>query len=221
MRQADAACYLAKERGRNRVEMYDSRNDLLEQRDHMQSWYSRINQALDQSLFSLFSQQLEPISLQVNGEKAREILIRLQGESGEIVLPGAFIPAADYYHLTPRIDRWVIEEVVRHFLSLDEPDGCTYFVNLSGLTLSDPEYIKATSKLLPPYVEQGLRVCFEITESEAIRHLDSARQFIDRFKTIGCLLRWTTLGAASRRSATSRPCPWTSSRSTASSCATS
>ncbi|HEB97318.1 MAG TPA: EAL domain-containing protein [Sedimenticola thiotaurini] len=186
LRQADAACYLAKERGRNRVEMYDTHSNLIKQRDSLHTWYNRINQALDQSLFVLFSQEVIPISKRTNGEKAHEVLIRMKGPGGEIIPPGAFFPAADYYHLSPRIDLWVMEEVIRHFLSLPEPDGNTYFINLSGLTLSDTNYIRTTTRLLPQFIEQGLKLCFEITESVAIHHLDSARFFIDKFKALGC-----------------------------------
>ncbi len=186
LRQADAACYLAKERGRNRLEMYDTHSALIKQRDNLQSWYARINQALDRSRFVLFSQEVLPISRHAEGESAREVLIRMKGSDGEIVPPGAFLPAADYYQLSPKIDLWVLKEVIRHFLSLPEPNGVAYFVNLSGMTLSDSDYIRAATELLPQYIDQGLKLCFEITESVAIHRLNSARSFIEKFKALGC-----------------------------------
>ena len=186
LRQADAACYLAKERGRNRIEIYDTHSNLIKRRDSLQSWYNRIHQALDQSLFLLFSQEVIPVSKRANGENAHEVLIRMKGPDGKILQPGAFLPAADYYHLSPKIDLWVMEEVIRHFLSRPEPDVRTYFINLSGLTLSDSDYIRIAARRLPQYIEQGLKLCFEITESIAIHHLDSARYFIDKFRELGC-----------------------------------
>ncbi len=184
--QADAACYLAKSKGRNRVERYDTHSNLIQQRDRMQNWYDRIHQALEQSRFVLYSQKLAPISHQARGENAREVLVRMKDGDGEIIPPDAFFPAADYYHLSPRIDLWVMEEVIRHFLSPTEPKGITYFINLSGLTLNDSEYIRNATRRLPQFIEQGLRLCFEITESVAIHHLDSARHFIDTFRALGC-----------------------------------
>ena len=186
LHQADAACFLAKERGRNRVEMYDIHSHLIKQRDSLQTWFNRINEALDQSLFVLFRQELLPVSNRVKGESAHEVLVRMKGGDGAIIPPDAFFPAADYYRLSPRIDLWVMEEVIRHFLSRAEPAVSTYFINLSGLTLSDPDYINTVTSLLPQYIGQGLKLCFEITESAAIQHLDSARSFIETFKSLGC-----------------------------------
>jgi len=186
LRQAEAACSLAKDRGHQRIELYDGSADARERCSNLQNWYNQIHHALEQSLFLLFSQELRPISKHIQGEKAREVLIRMQGENGEIISPALFIPAADYYHLTPRIDQWVIEEVVRHFLSLPGTDDGTYFINLSGPTLSDQQYIKTASELLSRYKGKGLKICFEITEAAAIRHFDSARHFIDTFKSLGC-----------------------------------
>ena len=168
------------------MEKYDTHNNLIKQRDSLQNWYDRIHQALDESLFVLFSQKMLSISNRARGESAYEVLVRMKGCDGEIIPPDAFFPAADYYHLSPRIDLWVMEEVIRHFLSRAEADGRTYFINLSGLTLSDPDYIQAATRRLPQYIEQGLKLCFEITESVAIHHLDSAQHFIETFRALGC-----------------------------------
>jgi len=186
LRQADAACYLAKERGRNRLEMYDTQSTLIQQRENMQSWYSRIKQALDQSRFVLFSQEVVPVSKHAEDDNAHEVLIRMKGSNGEIIPPGAFLPATDYYHLSPKVDLWVLREVIRHFSSLPEPNGVTYYVNLSGMTLRDSEYIEAASGFLPQYLDRGLKLFFEITESVAIHHLNAAQSFIEKFKALGC-----------------------------------
>ncbi len=195
LHQADVACYLAKERGRNRVEMYDSHSNLAQKRDSLLTWYERINQALEQSRLVLFGQKVRPISQRVAGEHGVEVLVRMRGGEGELIPPGAFLAAADYYQLSPRIDQWVMEKVICHFRSLPESDGKTYFLNLSGLTLSDSNYIKAATRLLPPCIEQGLKLCFEITESVAIHHIDAAQHFIKTFKALGCYFALDDFGS--------------------------
>jgi diguanylate cyclase (GGDEF)-like protein len=101
---ADAACYAAKERGRNCIYVYQSDDlKLVQHRNEMQ-WISKIDQALREDRFQLYFQKITPV-MKGSETDHYEILLRLVDESGELVLPMAFIPAAERYHLIPAIDQ--------------------------------------------------------------------------------------------------------------------
>ncbi len=186
---ADTACYAAKDKGRNRIQMYDIGDQELKRRGRLQQWITQLNQALDDDRFLLYQQPILPITphLMGNGQTAyHEILIRLRDPDGGIILPGAFIPAAEYYNISPRIDRWVTRTVLNRYLVNPPSQFTTCFINLSGLTLSDQQFVAEISLLMRETQNKGFRICFEITETAAIRNLNSALSFMDTFRELGC-----------------------------------
>lgn len=187
MSAADSACAAAKEAGRNRIHSYQENDiDLMRRRREMQ-WAARINNALEDDRFELFRQTILP--LQTPDEGAHyEILLRMRDENGGIVAPGLFIEAAERYSITPKIDRWVIENTFRWLVSeADERKRLALCsINLSGQSFSD-------EKFLPFVIEQfqmsGLdasKICFEITETAAIASYSQANRFINALKELGC-----------------------------------
>jgi EAL domain-containing protein (putative c-di-GMP-specific phosphodiesterase class I) len=115
-----------------------------------------------------------------------EILLRMRDEEEQLILPGAFIPAAEYYNLSPRIDRWVTREVLALHDRSPARQPVIYFINLSGLTLGDDGFIQEISSLLMDAISSRLKICFEITETAAIRNLTAATAFMERFHDLGC-----------------------------------
>ncbi|MCC3405627.1 MAG: EAL domain-containing protein [Microcoleus sp. PH2017_10_PVI_O_A] len=105
---ADLACYAAKNKGRNRVQVYQAGDrELIKQHGETQ-WAVEINQALEENRFRLYSQPIVPFLNSPTTGTHCEILLRLQLETGQLVSPMAFIPAAERYNLMHAIDRWVI-----------------------------------------------------------------------------------------------------------------
>lgn len=187
---ADQACYLAKEQGRNRVHHYMESDLMLAQRQGEMQWVSRLNEAFEHNFFRLYA--LPIVHLGAQDEEHDEVLIRIQNNKGDLILPGAFIPAAERYDLMVAIDRWVIRAVCDHVRSERQAQNgqrsaaAVYSVNLSGTSLNDEglhDYI------LQQFAEFGIepsQICFEVTETAAIANLPKAQSFMTRLKALGC-----------------------------------
>jgi len=186
--QADSACYAAKDAGRNRIHIYNASDiDFLQRHGEME-WVAKINKALDENRFLLYFQRIVPIDSNNNEEEDHfEILIRMQGEDGKIIPPGAFIPAAERYNLMLNIDRWVINETFNWFSShtnaLDKLALCT--INLSGHTLSDEAFVHFINECFKNHNIPREKICFEITETAAISNLNNAMALIHQLKAGG------------------------------------
>ncbi len=195
---ADAACYAAKNKGRNRVHVYQADDrELAIQRGQMQ-WIARLTQALEENRFRLYYQPIVKSTQTSSPEEEHyEILLRLVDETGNLVMPGAFIPAAERYNLMHRIDRWVIRTL---FASVGEQyrenanpsqlhpgvRDCVYAINLSGASLNDEQLIDFVREQLTLHQIPPQMICFEITETVAIANLAQAAQFMRSLKQIGC-----------------------------------
>jgi diguanylate cyclase (GGDEF)-like protein/PAS domain S-box-containing protein len=195
---ADAACYAAKNKGRNRVHVYQADDrELAIQRGQMQ-WIARLTQALEENRFRLYYQPIVKSTQTSSPEEEHyEILLRLVDETGNLVMPGAFIPAAERYNLMHRIDRWVIRTL---FASVGEQyrenanpsqlhpgvRDCVYAINLSGASLNDEQLIDFVREQLTLHQIPPEMICFEITETVAIANLAQAAQFMRSLKQIGC-----------------------------------
>ncbi|MDD1612303.1 MAG: EAL domain-containing protein, partial [Methylococcaceae bacterium] len=158
-------------------------------------WVVRINNALEQDLFCLYKQDIVPLGKD-EGEHC-EILIRMKGGNDSLVSANAFLPAAERYQLTTKIDRWVIRNVFDYFTGhrkrLERLSLCS--INLSGSSLTDPNllgYIESefVRTAMPPS-----KVCFEITETAAIANLTLATDFMSRLKEYGCMFSLDDFGS--------------------------
>ena len=189
MSAADLACYAAKDSGRNRVHIYEQSDEIVSERHGEMHWTARITKAMEESRFRLYKQPIVGISGDNNAHY--EVLIRMIDENGDLIPPGAFIPAAERYNLMASIDRWVIGEVLLLIDNNDPADpiqgtGKIISINLSGDSLCDDElydYIISLKNSLGITLEN---VCFEITETVAISNLVKATSLINELKQHGC-----------------------------------
>jgi diguanylate cyclase (GGDEF)-like protein/PAS domain S-box-containing protein len=184
---ADAACYLAKEGGRNRIHVYHRDDGELVQRHGEMRWVSKVNQAFEENRFRLFAQRIVPVNDVEKGEHY-ELLIRMIDEDGGLVPPGFFLPAVERYGLASTMDRWVIRNAL-DWLEADPARHqrlhlCT--INLSGKSLGDEYFHEFLDEQLNGTSVPASKICFEITETAAITNLGKATDFMRRFKRRGC-----------------------------------
>jgi diguanylate cyclase (GGDEF)-like protein len=185
---AEIACKAAKDRGRNRVEMFQDSDQSIIRRHTDIMVIGKLRDALGNDSFRLDAQPILPLRGNY-GRPRFELLIRMLGDHGEIIPPGKFLSAAERYQLMPTVDRWVVsracELLGEHGASLGE-DSARFAINLSGQSLQDESFLPyvidriQTSKL-PPGI-----LCFELTETATIGNLAKAQAFMRSLQNLGC-----------------------------------
>lgn len=187
MALADAACSTAKRQGRNRIHVYSDLSPEMRMYQEEVAWVARIHQALEERSFVLARQLIVPTNSKNEGLKY-EILIRLKADDGELIRPAQFIGAAERFGLMPAIDIWVLENLLKWYAEnpheLEILDMVS--VNLSGESVGTPKMHRKIRRLLESADFPYERLCFEITESQAIANIESTRAFIEAFRELGC-----------------------------------
>ncbi len=186
LKQADAACYMAKDLGRNRIHVYHPDDTELAFRHGEMQWVARINQALDKDRLCLYAQPI--ISLDSGDNRHYELLVRMLDDNGDIIPPGSFLPAAERYNLIEKVDAWVVSHACT-FLSqqrkfLDHINFVT--INLSGPSLTNSSFLGSILSILNETGVPPGKICFEVTETVAVSNMNLAIGFIKDLKEIGC-----------------------------------
>jgi len=186
MSAADVACYSAKDLGRNRVQLY--KPDDVPERHREMHWISKLARACDESRFELFYQPIVPIGEGVHEREHFELMLRLRDESGALVTPAEFIPAAERYNVMPSIDRWVVRQALDRLVHRIGAGvkPFTIAVNLSGTSLNDERFLEYLIAELSNNDLAAGAMCFEITETAAIANLGNVVYFMRELKARGC-----------------------------------
>lgn len=178
---ADAALYTAKDKGRNRVVVFDSAAWRRTGVSEAGTWASRVKEAIrDDRLVLLF----QPIVRIDSGRAAHfEALLRLPGDGDDLVSPARFLPAAERFGLMPELDRWVIRKVLG---ILRERSGIELFVNISGASLGHEGLVGEIEDLVRESGVAPGRLAFEITETTAVSDIGAVTEWIRRLRDLGC-----------------------------------
>lgn len=185
--KTNIACLTAKEHGRNRIHIYDI-SDMETEKVHGElKIASEIHQALDENRFRLYWQPIVPVN-EPERKIQYEILIRMLDHNNKIIPPGLFLPAAEKYGISTRIDMWVINKIFYLLESspslLDNIQNID--INLSGQSLGNEDVFQTIATHLKKGFIPAKKICFEITETAVVSHLQEAVDFIKRLKKLGC-----------------------------------
>ena len=186
---ANELCNVAKQRGRNLTcdERQTDSHDMVTKRRNEIQGIAIINDALKNNRFFLCYQPIIPITSK-NRELHFEILVRMEGEQGQILPPGVFIHIAEQYGLAGKLDSWIINNTLDWLQDnpriTDMVRTCS--INLSGDSIADEKFLHSTLGRLGTSGIDPEKICFEITETAAIADLTSARRFINTLKGLGC-----------------------------------
>ena len=182
---ADAACYVAKDQGRNRIHVYRPDDDDLVLRTGEMQWAHRISQALQENRLVIYAQPIVPVAGDSGGRVHFELLLRMIGPDGEVIPPGAFLPAAERYNLSTRLDRWTINHALTRLAAHPRAlEMCT--INLSGHSLVNEDFLAFVCERVAGSGVPPGKLCFEITETAAIANLSKAMAFMASLRRLGC-----------------------------------
>jgi len=185
---ADSACYVAKDRGRNQINVNRIDDSAITVRHTEMRWIEHINRALEEDRFRLYKQPIRPLQ-EPGGPEFHELLLRLVDVQGAIVAPSQFIGAAERYRMMPVIDLWVVGAALDLIGNLEDASkmgSAAFTINLSGQSFGNVELKNLILSGLERFRIPPRRVMFEITETAAISNLSVALDFISALRDCGC-----------------------------------
>ena len=196
--EADSACYTAKNLGRNRTVIFDDENTAAKDTLEEMNWFNEINKALESTdRFVLFLQRIHALNPNKKEVYKGEILIRMRDNEGNIIPPGAFLPAAERYHLAHKIDLWVVTESLRTLDQYREhlPKDWVISINLSAQTVSNSVSADSIFEQLRRYPQFKQHLCFEVTETVAMANYTFATKFMRKLQNEGYTLSLDDFGS--------------------------
>jgi EAL domain-containing protein (putative c-di-GMP-specific phosphodiesterase class I) len=198
--QADIACRTAKDQGGDQVHVYShGAAESIRHKGELEL-LPTIGHAIDRGRFRVLAQPI--MSLHTPTQPLHyEILVRMQDDHGNALVPDAFIPAAERYVLMPAVDRWVIAHLLAHKAAelkdwhARYPDRFLYALNLSGTTLMDNSFLPYVRRQFEAHAVPYASICFEITETAAVSDLRRARALAEALRDLGSSFAVDDFGA--------------------------
>jgi diguanylate cyclase (GGDEF)-like protein/PAS domain S-box-containing protein len=187
MGAADSAGYVAKQQG-SHVHVYSLRDEAVARHRGEIHWLQKLQHALKENRFELYSQAIVPANSHTIDGPAFEVLVRLKDENGQGVSPSEFLRAAERYRLMSLVDRWVVQTTLAALghgafkLSAER----SVAINISGQTLGDLQFLEFVVDCFDRTGVHPSQVCFEVTENSVITNIEHARRFIGVLHGMGC-----------------------------------
>ena len=195
---ADAACYAAKEAGRNCVQMVsEGKSDARRHRRQIR-WVQRLRDAMENNRFAIYGQAMHSTADTSDASDMVEVLLRLRDpDEKRLIPPGAFLPAAERYGLNVELDEWVITRLldmlfVHHAFQASD---VRYWVNLSGNSIGDERFAKTLKEAVAKAPLPRGTVNFEVTETAVIRNVKAAGRLMGELRDMGCQIALDDFGS--------------------------
>lgn len=186
---ADAACYQAKEAGRNRVHMVHDEGESVSKHRGEVRWVQRLRDAMDNKRFALYGQIIRPLHEESEDFERMEVLLRMRDPvTRKLIPPGAFLPAAERYGVCLELDKWVVKNLLDMLFTYDAFGAADrrYWVNLSGASVGDTRFADfLIDAIRHSPLPEGM-INFEITETAVIRNIDEAGRLMTKLRDMGC-----------------------------------
>lgn len=183
--KADTATFRAKELGGNQFYVFSETSGDATIFHVRRLWKDKIKEALEKDLFEPWFQPI--MSLETNEVHHYEALVRMKNEDGTIIHPIDFLEAAERYKLIASIDRVMCEKAMRFQAThrMARPN-LSISINLSGKELEDEDFLSFLKNTIEVTGANPGKIVFEITETEAVRDLEKAKEFIQALSLMGC-----------------------------------
>ena len=191
---ADIAMYDAKDGGRDRVTLLETIEGAQTQMRARLTWSERIRDALENDRFELFQQPI--LDVRTGAVTHRELLLRLAGDSGELIPPATFLYIAEQFGLIQSIDRWVVRQATSIIQQREQAgERVNLTVNLSGTSITDLALVEYIETEITRRGIDATSLVFEVTETAAIVNIEKARRFAERLAEFGCAFALDDFGA--------------------------
>lgn len=193
--RADIACYLAKDKGRNRIETYQEDDISRQQDQNIINWVGRIRYALDENHFLLYAQKIVDLNPTDNQQLERfEILVRMLDHDKQIITPNQFLPAAERFDLMSELDLYIAKRAIQ-WLQQHSDKIELLNINISGQSLGQEIFTRRLLEYLENNQKHNHKLCFELTETVAINQMDNTIDFLNKIKSYGCKLALDDFGS--------------------------
>ena len=171
-----STCHPENLQQRGAINMQRGLKDKVEMRN-------RVEQALENDAFTLMAQPVQGI----RGDSYHEVLLRMHDEKGEMISPDLFLPVAQEFGLSSRIDLWVLEKTLRFMAdNRDDMPGKRFAINLSPSSICRAHLPLEVGLLLQKYGIESWQLVFEIIESSSFGNADLANQVVGQLQKMGC-----------------------------------
>jgi diguanylate cyclase (GGDEF)-like protein len=188
LNEADSACYWAKDNGRHQIGVFLESDQNITTRRNQTTWVNRITSALKEDKFVLYHQIYRALKNKNETHLHMEVLLRMEDEQGNIILPKDFLPTAERYDLISDIDHWVINKVfsIFHLIKSEHPDNTIMIaINLSGASINSENLLPFIKSKVKEFNVNPEWICFEVTETIALKNFYTAIELIEQCKMIG------------------------------------
>ncbi len=185
---AEVACKSAKSRGTGQYVLFRDLDASIMQRHTDLNEIGNLQSALIENRFVIFAQKIQSLQSEEPARKF-ELLTRMLDSAGNLVAPQHFLSAAERYQIMPALDRWVIAHALKQLSEAEnmlEINLSSFGINVSGQSIADEGF---NEFVVSSVQDSGLSpdsICFEITESAAVKSIEQAQKFINDVRNAGC-----------------------------------